>query len=587
MKDLIMEKRSLSENMRIQCELKHFKSSMAVWINSQYSFERDEFLDQFSVGIPTTKIFSDIEFSGNCITAYAERYGGAGCGSNGGGARSCNVNQYQLKGVGANFLVGKNANEWHSHGVQNISEAATEIVYSNVLSNLLPFGTVGCVGLIATGEKLGYFTDDVNASFFLPCWGAILVREVCVRPAHYFRVRGFIPKQIHTAAVCNDSARIRKIHKTQYAEDGGVEGFFQYITHFLKRSASQFAFANVMRIAHHTLTPSNIAVDGRWLDLTSASFLNNADNYVIGTNACFQNEHKVILSILHEWVTTFSKFNRLKLNSLAFVRYYQEVYRQEFYSHAHYFFGLPQNTLGSFDRSSCTDTVIEDVKRLINTIRPSVDILPMKLEKHDRVLLYLQGLYAPSFVASNCLVSKPVFDAFQSCLDLNYEKYHSKEVPKIGFILSSALLSIKRLFFSSYYYRGRIKPILDRRMLSSDLAGIRNFICDSEKLNAWAFEGISQYKLILFEYEAVRLQFDLKECKYLLSDLNYIKTVIYDSADKAIEVLHSIFNGSILLQEFDFDDYLTEIKSVCSRYNSLLPDLCRRAPYRASEWFPN
>lgn len=355
------------------------------------------------------------------------------------------------------------------------------------------------------------------------------------------------------------------------------------MTNFLKRSASQFAFANIMRIAHHTLTPSNIAVDGRWLDLTSASFLNNADNYVIGTNACFQNEHKVILSILHEWVATFSKFNRLKMNSVAFVRYYEEVYRQEFHFHAYYFLGLPQNTLNSSDESSCADTVIEDINRLINAVRPSVDNLPVELEKHDRVLLYLQELYAPSFVASNSLVSKMVFDAFQVFLDLSYKRYNSKEVSKIGFILSSALLSIKRMFVSSYYYRGRIKPILDRKMLSSDLAGIRNFICDSEKFNAWAFGGISQHKLTLFESEAVRLQFDLKECKFLLSDLNCFKTVIHDSAEQALEILYTMLNGSVLLQEFDFDDYLTEINSVCSRYYSLSPDFDEGQPYRPSK----
>ena len=55
-------------------------------------------------------------------------------------------------------------------------------------------------------------------------------------------------------------------------ELGSPQEFIKILLTFLARSANQFSFSAAMRISHNTLSPSNLALDGRWLDLPVASF---------------------------------------------------------------------------------------------------------------------------------------------------------------------------------------------------------------------------------------------------------------------------------------------------------------------------
>lgn len=86
------------------------------------------------------------------ISFTGERYGGIGIGTNGGGARCGNYNGFQYKGIGCNFLASNATKKSHANGTLTLLDGITEVIYSEVLSQLLPMGVVKSIGLLSVGN---------------------------------------------------------------------------------------------------------------------------------------------------------------------------------------------------------------------------------------------------------------------------------------------------------------------------------------------------------------------------------------------------------------------------------------------------
>lgn len=198
----------------------------------------------------------------------AERYGGDGILSNGGGGRCGFDGLWQLKGLGPNQLVGKDVDAGHGDGNLSLDTAIYESIWSEIISATLPFGAIRTVAVLDTGrsyEEQGFATPR-----------GLLVRQPVVRPAHFIRAIYFEEKQLNRLS--KDAHRVKTaIAKlVDFLPSAGVASTASSMSERLEfgllelaaRFAEQFAAAKAKHIIHYNVSASNLSLDGAWLDLS-------------------------------------------------------------------------------------------------------------------------------------------------------------------------------------------------------------------------------------------------------------------------------------------------------------------------------
>lgn len=121
--------------------------------------------------------------SASAKTFHAERYGGSGIQRNGGGARCGFDGNYQVKGMGANPLVGVGTDGRHSNGALGAIHAIYEALWGEVLAQILPYSAVRVQAVLLTN----LYTDKAFDRSHGKSRRALLVRDPVVRPAHFER----------------------------------------------------------------------------------------------------------------------------------------------------------------------------------------------------------------------------------------------------------------------------------------------------------------------------------------------------------------------------------------------------------------
>ncbi|WP_155290731.1 hypothetical protein [Pseudomonas chlororaphis] len=123
-------------------------------------------------------------------TFFAERYGGDGILTNGGGGRCGFDGDFQLKGIGPNQLVGVRQPDTygnsHGNGFLSLNIAIYESIWAEIINIALPYGAVRTVAII-----------DLETDFEEPDQThprGLLVRIPAVRPAHFIRAIYFKEK---------------------------------------------------------------------------------------------------------------------------------------------------------------------------------------------------------------------------------------------------------------------------------------------------------------------------------------------------------------------------------------------------------
>lgn len=217
---------------------------------------------------------------------HAERYGGGGIQRNGGGARCGFDGRYQVKGIGANPLVGQGSDWYHSNGELRAEQAIYEALWSEMLAQTLPYGAARTHAILLTDSYThGDFTRTKGRSR-----RALLVREPLVRPAHFERTPYFRPKAEYAGQLMHDVQRVKSVLRRlpdylpvptagfseQAARDPRrrcLEGMYE----LTKRLARQMAFCRT-RFLMLTTSSSNITMDGRVLDFNGLTCLFPSDH---------------------------------------------------------------------------------------------------------------------------------------------------------------------------------------------------------------------------------------------------------------------------------------------------------------------
>jgi hypothetical protein len=210
-------------------------------------------------------------------TQYADRYGGYGVGHAGGSGRCATIGTIQIKGVGRTPLVTPKLDPFHTSGTVSLQEAGREVIWSQILQNVLPHGVVPPLAIVLTGG-----VDPQGNG--IPRQRTLLFREFALRPAHYLRNINFKTSEVGVGGLCQDACRARdainmlhlgfdEVLGRETASANGIEKINLGLRSMAKRFAAQIAASFAKRIFHGALNCSNIALDGRFLDFGVTTFV--------------------------------------------------------------------------------------------------------------------------------------------------------------------------------------------------------------------------------------------------------------------------------------------------------------------------
>lgn len=485
------------------------RNTRVVWVDSAYGKQNhaatgaessDNFLSKFSYGIIGTPCFNNINFDPeDTKNLLAERYGGAGLAHNGGGVRAGTFAPYQLKGIGANCLVAKQSDYVHSYGGLDAKNAIVETIFTHVLAKVLPLGTVTIPGLIFTGLQAASDTTT-----YKPCWGLIMVREACIRPAHLMAATAFKPHPDYRHQFKSDVARTRNIHKKLAASFINNNDFILFLGKYLAHCANQFGFARMARILHGTLTPSNMCIDGRWLDVCLSGFINGGVN--TGFASVFYAEIEQPLTYALEILNTYAKYNGIILNPAPLIKYYRE--QSLWYSRFHMGFvlALPAEKLMQLAETEWNyiadifARVIASGKKIINLKR---------FWGNDPAIALLMGLFisfchrkeANAYFSRSRLNNQEIDGVVAAFRQLMLHAYSLENTDHTGiqeFLTCRLLTSLKRSILSEFYFHENVSndiEILCSEKTPDDIAPtIDNFIAAAD----WIYQPEDQGEITLF-----------------------------------------------------------------------------------------
>jgi hypothetical protein len=209
---------------------------------------------------------------------YAERYGGSGIGHHGGGGRCGLDDGWCVKGIGRTPLIGRDVSYWYSHGGLPLVDALAETIWARWLEVALPFGVVKVGAVIEAGRT--HLPAAPGEEISHP--GALLVRETAMRLAGFERAIHYRPISAEPEEIRRDVDRVRHAvaglpgflaARGWQAAPSAVPRTLQALEETVARLAVQSANAAARQIYHGALVSSNLALDGRWIDLGSVTFL--------------------------------------------------------------------------------------------------------------------------------------------------------------------------------------------------------------------------------------------------------------------------------------------------------------------------
>ncbi|WP_440905889.1 hypothetical protein ACMZOO_06465 [Catenovulum sp. SX2] len=526
-------------------------------LNSKYSAK--QLTEMFSWRVAD----NPLDFSKGKMAA--EFYGGNGTGSNGGGVRCGNIHGYQVKGTGQNILVGAEEDLWHSYGGLSAIDAIYEAIYSQVLNDVLPIGTVGVHAVLLTEPQGAYELSAVETK---KGWGALMVRELCERPAHFLGSPRFTPREEYKKQVIGNIHRLRKVNRKLYQQFNSKNDFIRSFGRFLSNCANQFAFAQTCRVMHGSITPSNLALDGRWLDLTNSNFIKTNENsagFLVGLNS-FYEEPNAVEGVVTDFIYTVMKYNKTNLSAAPLLEYFNDQYEAYKYHHFSYIFGFESGAFTKYSDKVSVEALFKpclELKKDFLTIR---DQWPESFNKQDKTLLLIRSAY--NYLQDKSKNQAPfTYKSYQQKEHLGFLQNFSKVTKLIyagiqtdisfsNFCQIHMMQALKRLIMPSFYYKGRLEKEIKSILCTEDTNRIASFVSNAVEIKNWSFNPVKYDNYTL--YQSNNLQIQLSEEQHCVTVTTAESTTQLNNMGECHKWLE--MNKHKLQQcNFDFSWYLTNV----------------------------
>lgn len=544
--------------MHVPFQVVNIVSSKVLWISNEFESDYglrgfDIFKEKFSLISPDYRLRDGMTLDlSTASTLFAERYGGNGVGTNGGGARTGNLENFQLKGVGKNILAANTTDDWHSYGGLNLVDAVIETISYLLLKNILPIGCVKIYGIIITGDETAYLPGGKIGP------GAILVREKVTRPGHFLPCPAYNVKEIQD--IPQDSYRLRYINKILYKKFRDPRELAVALAKMASMIADQFGFSKIARIFHGSISASNLSIDGRWLDLTNCTFINDVHNYVGSTP--FHAEGIHITSILEEWIYTIRKYNNLRFNERIILDYYASQLKSSCYKHIGYLFAIQEKELLPFHQQSLLlDFFNEVYSHLFTGNKNLVYGRPTQIEKDDLVVNFVTSVLVKYFNNR----SDSTYFTSKFIKEFIVRKSQDLNIKEKNVHVAHAICSLKRLYLCEFYFIGRLEPIIYKLVDNKCYDQLEALIDFSTEYASWVFEDVmlcnTSRTVTVLDVDGHRLIYDvLKDIFYLYHKDNDLINEFFSFNEYLSFVLNPDFIVPIF--GFDFGKYFEALASV-------------------------
>lgn len=562
---------------QVEFETTQIETAETVWMDHSskdhcaYSDEISselQFSDMFAYVISNSDCFSKVRFNDkNRKILVAERYGGRGILDNAGGVRCGNDGSFQIKGIGKNCLVGGGQDVWHSYGGLSLFEGTMELINSKVYDWILPLGTVKCYGLIDLGENTAHsFESAYSDEDYIPIRGSLVVRATCLRSAHFLRSGHYKKNNKSDNRLSSDVHRVREANKQFYEKFESKDKLIEYIESFLSTSAKQFAFSRIFRIAHGTVTPSNISLDGKWLDLTNISFLPGGMNHTEAeVQTPFYDEPYSIIPIIQELLFTLSKYNLIELDIKPFIRFYDTRFKSELAYYSTSIFGVSSRLCTSYIFGARYQPIFRSVSALITANKKVIHEPIFIFNPKDPMVVYVEELFlslnrdyeiSADFKELLRGVQKysaeSVIKAFKEFfIKISGAQYRGEET-YISFCLSSMIVSLRMLYFSSFYYSYGLRCRTDKAVKKQSVSYLKDYIDDSISVSKWLFNFDESTERVIFSSSFLKISFNPEEHTYFVKYIKVESTKSYFTACLLKEEISSLDDSYFQVHDFDF-----------------------------------
>lgn len=327
-----------------------------VYASSDFAFSESAIIKRFAYSST-----GGLKVSTTGKTFHADRYGGDGLRTHGGSGRCGIRGRYQVKGIGPTPLVGVHSDPRYSSGRLTLVHAIEELIWGDVLSQVLPHGASRILALIATEPLARSNALSEDGPF------ALAVREVPIRPAHFCRAIYFVqgpgtprfkPDAIRVAKACASMVKVlpapySSVPDGNYNVQANGDGIDAGLNEFALRVADQMAASKSRKIMHGALSPSNICLDGRWIDFGSTSLLPafaNTSHFVPGFWSDIQSIFKIFQD-LSFYVNKYVKSQvRNPINSARLNQVYLERFNYSLRINFIRKLGYPDEVVASLSR---------------------------------------------------------------------------------------------------------------------------------------------------------------------------------------------------------------------------------------------
>ncbi len=553
----------------------HVKDAAAIWVTKQAledavlerpdAWTKASVQKRFAYCIPSTETFAGLSFDESDRTRlYADRYGGVGIGPNGGAGRTGIVDGFQIKGIGKTPLLGKYPDnmEWHFNGGMSLIDGVLEAINSEVFGHILPVGVVKVCALIYLGPEAAYMPTGDWGSERGP--GALLVRESCLRPAHFLRAAHFKVRS-ECQGLIDDVERTRRVNKQLFAQLGGHHGVIRQVGDFLSRCAQQFAFAQAFRIWHGVLSPSNLAFDGRWLDLTNIGFVDSGVNYCSGDGQVpFYSEGVTVLKYLEEFIYTYTKYNHMEFNIKPLAKYYLEEMNAATMLYTANLLGLSADPIEDQVAKRSLEHVTAVLRRALEGDTRIVYGAPTGLLA-DPVGGVLESLFL-----GLAEPSKGSYDTAWHIRTLFEHKYRTgpHRCSYASFVIDAAIQSLKKAYFYTFFRSGRIAGRILELLRHESHEFFGPYIDAYADVAEWVFQKDTTASSIIFSSPEWLLSYDRHSERYTVTkDRREIARL--RSATELASWLRDCPATALTLDGHDFKPMLFRLLDVLDRLETL------------------
>jgi hypothetical protein len=247
------------------------------------------------------------------VMGWLELYGGPGLGGNAGGVRCANVNDVQIKGIGATRLAGPGTDKWHRHGALSLQDAIKESIAAGLFDAASPYGAVKSLAAVDLGLRFATEVGEAKLPSSAP--RALLFREQSIRMGHFMRSSFMnVGPELAQQELMRMRAGIPVLVDhllAGSAEPVSFESASRGLAQVYDTLMHQIAVLRTKRLVHGSLIPSNYTIDGRLLDFTTATAVSTLQPVMVslgGTTS--QQQHHQILESLPDMLFYIAKYDR-------------------------------------------------------------------------------------------------------------------------------------------------------------------------------------------------------------------------------------------------------------------------------------